>query len=51
MISPNLGLHFSLGPRFFTRLMGGARLWFVPKTDGLDEQIGWQGTWLIGAYL
>ena len=51
VIAPNLGLHFSLGPRFFTRLMGGARLWFVSKVGGLDEQIGWQGTWLIGSYL
>ena len=51
VVAPNLGVQLSLGPRFFTRLLGGARLWIIPEEGGSNEQIGWQGTLSLGAYL
>ena len=55
VITPQMGIHGSLGARFFTRIMGGPRLWIVPKASSQDtkieERIGWNVAWSIGAYL
>ena len=51
VVSPTLGAQFSIGPRLFTRILGGPRLWILPQQSGVIEQIGWNLTWSIGAYL
>jgi hypothetical protein len=57
VISPILGAQFSLGARIFTRLLGGPRLWILPRgssttqDERADIRLGWGFTLSLGSYL